>query len=66
MPIICFAPSTNECINKKGYYSIEIQVLVDHWGWFLGINTESTGKVHDTRLFRNSAVLVGEQTGTLS
>ncbi|CAM4717894.1 unnamed protein product [Lepidochelys kempii] len=51
-------------INHKGYFSRVLQALVDHKGRFTNINVGWLGKVHDTRIFRNSGLWEWLQQGT--
>ncbi|CAM4703579.1 unnamed protein product [Lepidochelys kempii] len=55
----------SEYINRKGYFSIVLQALVDHKGRFTNINVGWQGKVHDARIFRNSGLFQKLQEGTL-
>ena len=41
--------------NRKGYYSILIQGLVDYRGLFKDVIIGWPGKVHDARVFSNSS-----------
>ncbi|CAM5122941.1 unnamed protein product [Natator depressus] len=52
-------------INRKGYFSIALQALVDHKGRFTNINMGWPGKVHDAHIFRNSGLFQKLQEGTL-
>ncbi|CAM4578711.1 unnamed protein product [Caretta caretta] len=54
----------NQYINRKGYLSMVLQALVDHKGRFTNINVGWPGKVHDTRIFRNSRQFEQLQEGT--
>ncbi|CAM4466449.1 unnamed protein product [Lepidochelys kempii] len=54
----------SQYINCKGYFSIVLQALVDHKGCFTDINMGWPGKVHDTRIFRNSGLFEQLQEGT--
>ncbi|XP_067418682.1 uncharacterized protein [Emydura macquarii macquarii] len=55
-----------EYINRKGYFSMVLQVLVDHQGRFTDINVGWLGKVHDARIFRNTGLYHKLQAGTFS
>uniref|UniRef100_K7G4U2 DDE Tnp4 domain-containing protein n=1 Tax=Pelodiscus sinensis TaxID=13735 RepID=K7G4U2_PELSI len=44
-------------INRKGYFSIILQALVDHHGRFLDIYAGWSGRAHDTHILRNSSLL---------
>uniref|UniRef100_A0A8C3PC11 Putative nuclease HARBI1 n=1 Tax=Chrysemys picta bellii TaxID=8478 RepID=A0A8C3PC11_CHRPI len=54
----------SEYVNRKGYFSMVLQALVDHRGHFIDINTGWPGKVHDTRIFRNTWLFRKMQAGT--
>ncbi|CAM4652467.1 unnamed protein product [Caretta caretta] len=54
----------SQYINRKGYFSVVLQALVDHKGRFTRINVGWPGKVHDTRIFRNSGLFEQLQEGT--
>ena len=42
--------------NRKGWYSVLVQAIVDHRYLFLNINVGWPGSVHDARVFANSAI----------
>ncbi|CAM5160696.1 unnamed protein product [Eretmochelys imbricata] len=46
----------SQYINRKGYFSLVLQALVDHKECFTNINVGWSGKVHDARIFRNSGL----------
>ena len=48
--------SASDYYNRKEYYSIIIQAMVDHRGWFMDVNIGWPGKVHDARVFVNSSL----------
>lgn len=52
------APSedANSYINRKGFHSINLQVVCDSRGQFTHVYAGQVGSVHDSRVFRNSAV----------
>ncbi|CAM5089282.1 unnamed protein product [Eretmochelys imbricata] len=54
----------SQYINRKGYFSMVLQALVDHKGCFPDINVGWPGKVHDTRIFRNSGLFEQLPEGT--
>uniref|UniRef100_A0A8C3THD7 DDE Tnp4 domain-containing protein n=1 Tax=Chelydra serpentina TaxID=8475 RepID=A0A8C3THD7_CHESE len=60
IPILAPPHLASECINRKGYFSMVLQELVDHRGRFIDINAGWPRKVHDARIFRNTAITVGE------
>uniref|UniRef100_A0A8C3SEK4 Putative nuclease HARBI1 n=1 Tax=Chelydra serpentina TaxID=8475 RepID=A0A8C3SEK4_CHESE len=47
IPILAPDHQASEYINRKGYFSIVLQALVDHKGCFTNINVGWPGKVHD-------------------
>ncbi|CAM4388912.1 unnamed protein product, partial [Caretta caretta] len=53
----------SQYINRKGYFSMVLQALVDHKGRFTNINVGWPGKVHDARVFRNSGLFKWLQEG---
>ncbi|CAM5168244.1 unnamed protein product [Eretmochelys imbricata] len=65
IPILASEHQAGEYINRKGYFSIVLQALVDHKGRFTNINLGWLGKVHDTHVFRNSGLFQKLQKGTL-
>ncbi|CAM4559028.1 unnamed protein product [Lepidochelys olivacea] len=65
IPILAPEHQAGEYINRKGYFSIVLQALVDHKGRFTNINMGWPGKVHDTHIFRNSGLFQKLQEGTL-
>ncbi|XP_065414936.1 uncharacterized protein LOC135973811 isoform X1 [Chrysemys picta bellii] len=64
IPILAPDHLAMEYINIKGYFSMVLQVLVDHCGHFTGINVGWSRKVHDARIFRNSGLYRKLRTGT--
>ncbi|CAM4708179.1 unnamed protein product [Lepidochelys olivacea] len=64
IPILALEHQAGEYINRKGYFSIVLQALVDHNGRFTNINVGWLGKVHDARVFRNSGLFQKLQEGT--
>ena len=55
IPIIKPLQSASDYYNRKGYYSILIQGLVDYRGLFMDVIIGWPGKVHDARVFSNSS-----------
>uniref|UniRef100_K7FNQ2 DDE Tnp4 domain-containing protein n=2 Tax=Pelodiscus sinensis TaxID=13735 RepID=K7FNQ2_PELSI len=51
-------------INRKGYFSMVLQALVDHRGQFSDICVGWSGRAHDARIFRNSYLYRRLQAGT--
>ncbi|CAM4706863.1 unnamed protein product [Lepidochelys kempii] len=63
IPILGLDHQGSQYINHKGYFSMVLQALVDHKGHFTNINVGWLGKVHDTRVFRNSGLFKRLQEG---
>ncbi|CAM5157009.1 unnamed protein product [Natator depressus] len=64
IPILALDHLANQYVNRKGYFSMALQALVDHKGCFTNINVGWPGKVHDARIFRNSGLFKQLQEGT--
>uniref|UniRef100_A0A8C0J8B7 DDE Tnp4 domain-containing protein n=1 Tax=Chelonoidis abingdonii TaxID=106734 RepID=A0A8C0J8B7_CHEAB len=64
IPILAPPHLASEYVNRKGYFSMVLQALVDHRGRFTDIYTGWPGKVHDARIFRNSGMFRKLQAGT--
>ncbi|XP_065423512.1 uncharacterized protein LOC135975653 isoform X1 [Chrysemys picta bellii] len=64
IPILAPEHQATEYINRKGYFSMVLQALVDHKGRFTNINMGWAGRVHDARVFRNTTLFKGLQQGT--
>uniref|UniRef100_A0A8C8R4N1 DDE Tnp4 domain-containing protein n=1 Tax=Pelusios castaneus TaxID=367368 RepID=A0A8C8R4N1_9SAUR len=64
IPILAPGHLATEYINRKGYFSMVLQALVDHKGRFTDINAGWSGKVHDARIFRNTGLYRKLQGGT--
>jgi len=56
IPIIAPSENSSDFYNRKGYYSIIMQAVVDHSYKFIDINVGWPGKVHDSRVFRHSSL----------
>uniref|UniRef100_A0A8C3FIS8 DDE Tnp4 domain-containing protein n=1 Tax=Chrysemys picta bellii TaxID=8478 RepID=A0A8C3FIS8_CHRPI len=56
IPILALDHQASQYINRKGYFSMVLQALVDHRGRFTNIYVGWPGKVHDARIFRNSGL----------
>lgn len=54
IPILCPAQATQAFLNCKGYFSIILQGIVDHWGHFTHIFATWEGSAHDAHIFCNS------------
>ena len=58
--------SASDYYNRKGYYSIIVQALVDHLELFMDVCIGWPEKVHDARVFANSSLHHRGRTSTLS
>uniref|UniRef100_A0A8C4Y219 DDE Tnp4 domain-containing protein n=1 Tax=Gopherus evgoodei TaxID=1825980 RepID=A0A8C4Y219_9SAUR len=56
IPILAPPHLASEYINWKRYFSMVLQVLVDHRGCFIDTNTGWPGKVHDACIFQKSGL----------
>nr|XP_055051176.1 uncharacterized protein LOC129436904 [Misgurnus anguillicaudatus] len=65
VPIIAPHDNRSDYYNRKGYYSIILQGVVDHKLMFWDINVGWPGKVHDARVFGNSSIFQKGQSGRL-
>ena len=65
IPVIRPEESASDYYNRKGYYSIIVQALVDHLGLFMDVCIGWPGKVHDARVFVNSSLYQRGRTSTL-
>ena len=65
IPIIRPQYSSADYYNRKGFYSIIMQGLVDFRGIFMDVYIGWPGKVHDARVFANSRVFKHGNEGTL-
>ncbi|CAM4613933.1 unnamed protein product [Caretta caretta] len=64
IPILAPEHQGGQYINRKEYFSMVLQALVDHKRRFTNINVGWPGKVHDTCIFRNSGLFEQLQEGT--
>lgn len=63
--IMAPSESPGDYYNRKGFYSIILQGVVDHRLRFWDINVGWPGRVHDARVFSNSTLFECGQSGTL-
>lgn len=54
--IVCPRALHEQYYNRKQFYSINLQALVDDTGKFIDILSGYPGSVHDSRIFRNSTL----------
>ena len=65
IPIISLQENPSDYYNLKGFHSIIMQAVVDFRGLFLDTYIGWPGKVHDARVFSNSAMYCKRKEGTL-
>ena len=65
IPIIRPDESASDYYNRKGYYSVIMQAMVDFRGLFMDVYIGWPGKVHDARVFVNSSLYQEGVCGTL-
>lgn len=65
IPIMKPHESASDYYNRKGFYSIIVQALVDHKGRFMDVYIGWPGKVHDARVFANSSLYTKGCNGDL-
>ena len=65
IPIVRPQESASDYYNRKGYYSVIMQGLVDFRGLFMDIYVGWPGKVHDARVFVNSSLYQKGMSNTL-
>lgn len=65
IPIIRPDESASDYYNRKGYYSIIMQSMVDFRGLFMDVYIGWPGKVHDARVFVNSSLYQRGRSSTL-
>ena len=65
IPIIKPLDSAADYYNRKGYYSVLMQALVDFRGRFMNVNIGWPGKVHDARVLLNSSLYKDANDGKL-
>ncbi|XP_065415196.1 uncharacterized protein LOC135973886 [Chrysemys picta bellii] len=64
IPILAPVHLASEYINRKGYFFMVLQALVDHCGRFIDINVGWPRKVHDACIFWNTGLFRKLQAGT--
>ena len=66
IPILAPSNNAKDYYNRKGFYSIVLQALVDHQYRFLNVHIGWPGSVHDSRILTNSEVFAKGEAGTLT
>ena len=65
IPVASPAMNLTDYYNRKGWYSIILQGVVDHSYRFIDINVGWPGSVHDSRVFSHSTIFKRITEGTL-
>ncbi|XP_046855892.1 protein ANTAGONIST OF LIKE HETEROCHROMATIN PROTEIN 1-like [Xenia sp. Carnegie-2017] len=63
--IVAPSNSAQDYYNRKGFYSIVLQAVVDHQYRFTDICIKWPGRVHDARVLSNSGVFAKAEAGKL-
>ncbi|CAB4032936.1 Hypothetical predicted protein [Paramuricea clavata] len=63
IPIVAPPQSSTDYYNRKGFYSIVLQAVVDHKYRFTDINIKWPGKVHDAQILANSGIFRKAEAG---
>lgn len=58
IPVECPVGRHSEYINRKLFYSIQMQAVVDSFGKFIDVFVGFPGSVHDTRVLKNSSLYI--------
>uniref|UniRef100_A0A8C3FBM1 Putative nuclease HARBI1 n=1 Tax=Chrysemys picta bellii TaxID=8478 RepID=A0A8C3FBM1_CHRPI len=64
IPILAPEHQDTQYINRKGYFSMVLQALMDHKGRFTNINMGWPGRVHDASVLRNTTLFKWLLQGT--
>ncbi|XP_041465990.1 protein ANTAGONIST OF LIKE HETEROCHROMATIN PROTEIN 1-like [Lytechinus variegatus] len=56
IPIKAPVKNPKDYFNRKGFYSVILQGVVDSFGSFIDVNVGWPGSVHDARVFTNSTI----------
>lgn len=65
IPILKPKESPSDYYNRRGFYSIIMQAVVDSRGRFIDVNIGWPGKVHDSRVLVNSSPYRSQMKGEL-
>ena len=65
IPVVSPEECPADYYNRKGWHSVLMQGVVNHLGHFTNVYVGWPGRVHDARVFANSALYVQGQEGTL-
>ncbi len=65
IPIKKPVENSTDYMNRKGFYSINVQGCVDHRYCFMDVNIKWPGSVHDARVFANSQLNLMLSDGTI-
>ena len=65
IPIVWPQDSASDYYNRKGYYSILMQAIVEFRGLFIDVNIGWPSNVHDARVFANSSCYRKGNSGTM-
>ncbi|XP_050796256.1 uncharacterized protein LOC127044962 [Gopherus flavomarginatus] len=63
IPFLAPEHQGTQYINRKGYFSMVLQALVDHKGRFTNIHVGWPERVHDAHVFRNTTLFKRLQQG---
>lgn len=66
VPILCSSSQASGYINRKGYFSVVLQGLVDGHARFININMGWSGKVSDVRILKNPDLFNATRKGTFA
>ncbi|CAH1263518.1 uncharacterized protein [Branchiostoma lanceolatum] len=65
IPIKAPSKDRTDFYNRKGFYSVILQGVVDHMSRFTDISVGMPGSVHDARVLRKSRIFRRAESGTL-
>ena len=64
-PIHALAEKHTDYFNRKGFYSLVMQALVDYWYRFMDVYIGWSGSIHDAQVLTNSDLFAKGEEGTL-